>query len=105
MSQGITLLLPSINEPKVLQMSGTVISSATKDRQGNRHAGANIEFSNEDIGTDQRIRRYLKGDQNYSVKKAGPEGPVVVDFRSGATAGTSAVTHSGTWDTRRRQAS
>ena len=48
MGQGMTLLLPSINEPKVLRLSGKVIWSGTKDAQSNRQAGVNIEFFNED---------------------------------------------------------
>ena len=85
-------MLTLMDEPEKLPVAGRVVWVTPEGAQDNRRAGIGNEFSDEDVTINAKIENYLAGSlaservihtllsPETPRKKAGPEGPVVIDF-------------------------
>ena len=86
-------MLSLMDEPEKLPVADRVVWITPEGDRGNLQAGIGIEFSDEDVTINAKIENYLADSSltservTYTLwfpeipyKKAGPKGPVVIDF-------------------------
>ena len=89
----VFLLLTLMDEREKLPVAGRVAWITPEGARGTRQAGIGIEFSDEDVTINAKIENCLADSSLTSepvtyklwspeipCKKAGPKGPVVIDF-------------------------
>ena len=59
LGQRVTLLLDSMGEPEILRISGKTVWCTPKRAEGSRQAGIGVEFPEDGIGVNSKIRDYL----------------------------------------------
>jgi type IV pilus assembly protein PilZ len=59
LGQRVTLLLDLMGEPEILRISGKTVWCTPKGAEGSRQAGIGVEFPEDGIGVNSKIRDYL----------------------------------------------